>query len=361
MMQFVIDEEAREFLLDGGRLRRFIDHLSNGSRAAARLPEIWSSFAATYSDLPEGPQRRLWLLTVLEELEQAGQIALPVSHGKQWDRTSDVALPKMVRLAHDQANGTAFDWKRHPWHPTLQWVLKRRHIGTDDVAFLLRVNQGLVEDWFAEKEPFKYRSLQLTGDEKRLSRLACSALFGLGKLNLDLLGCEKEVLPLATARISTEPVMLLFENAAPFMVARDVLLHCPGSRIGCLGYGAGNQVIKSVGYFSMIEPVLREILYVGDLDGEGLQIASAVSQASKEVPVRPATRLHIAMFGTAASLGSPNGWPVRDEKRSGCCETAFDFLDEEVRSRAALLVESGRRIPEEVISHSVMRRVLQDF
>ncbi len=187
------------------------------------------------------------------------------------------------------------------------------------------------------------------------------ALFGPGKLSLELLGCDEEVLPLATVRLSTEPVMLLFENAASYMVARAVLQQSPAKGIGWLGYGAGNQVIKSVGYFSMIEPRLQKILYVGDLDGEGIQIASMVSHASKEVPVLPATRLHLAMFEAAASLGAPNGWPVKDDKPSGCYEIAFKFLDEDVRGRATQLVTSGRRIPEEVVSHSVMRQVLQNF
>lgn len=358
-MQYVIDGETRQFLLDDGRLHCFIDRLKSGNRLTSRLPEIWSSFAAVYTDIPEGPLRRTWLLTVLEELQQAGQLELPVSHGRQWDRTSDVALPKAVRLRREQDNGTAFDWKNHPWHPTLQWVLQRRHIGAGDVDFLLRVNQGLVEGWFTENEPFKYRSLQLTGDEKRLARLACSTLFGPGKLSLEMLGCEKEMLPLATVRISAEPTMLLFENAASFMVAREVLLGTSVTWIGCLGYGGGYQVIKSVAYFSMIDPPLREIFYVGDLDREGIQIASAVNRASEEVPVRPATLLHRAMFEAAASLGAPDGWTARQRTFESSCDTAFDFLDEEIRFRVIRLVKSGRRIPEEVISHSMMRQVLR--
>lgn len=361
MMQYAIDDETRQFLLDDKRLRCFIDRLKSGNRSTARLPEIWSSFAAAYTDIPEGPQRRKWLLTVLQELQQAGQLELPVNHGRQWDRTSDIPLPKAVRLPRDQTNGTALAWKNHPWHPNLQWVLQRRHIGVGDVEFLLRVNQGLVDGWFAEKEPFKYRSLQLTGDEKRLAKLACSALFGPGKLSLELLGCDEDILPLASVQLSAAPVMLLFENAASFMVARAVLRQLSATRIGRLGYGGGNQVIKSVGYFSMIEPPLREIKYVGDLDGEGIQIASALSRASKEVTVRPATRLHLAMFEAAAALGALNGWPVTNEKPPDCDDGAFGFLDSEVRSRAIQLVRAGRRIPEEVISHSLMWQLLHDF
>jgi hypothetical protein len=361
MMQFAIDGETREFLLDDERLRRFIDRLRTGNRVSVRLPEIWASFAAVYTDLPEGPQRRLWLLTVLEELEQAERIALPVSHGRLWDRTSGIALPSTIRLSRHQSNGSGFDWKRHPWHPKLQWVLQRRHIGAGDIEFLLRVNQGLVEGWFEEKEPFKYRSLQLTGDEKRLTTLAGCALFGAGKLSLEMLGCEPEVLPLAMARVSMEPTMLLFENAAPFMVARNVVPQVSKMRVGYLGYGAGKQLLKSVGYFSMIEPPLRNILYVGDLDAEGIQIASAVSRKSRCVPVQPATLFHLAMFEAAAILGSSDGWPVKDEQAGDLSETALEYLDLEVRGRASKLIKTGRRIPEEVISHSCMRQLLQSF
>jgi len=359
-MHYAIDEETREFLRSSERLRSFIDRLTTRTRTAVRLSEIWSSFAAAFKDLPEGPQRRLWLLTVLEELELTGRITLPVRHGKQWDRASDIPLPMIVRLVRDRVTVAAFDWKSHPWHPKLQWVLERRHISAEDVEFLLRVNQGLIEGWFSEQEPFKFRSLQLTGDEKRLTRLACSALFGPGKLSLDLLGCEKEVLPLAIARITAEPVMLLFENAASFMVARAVMLEASTARIGCLGYGAGNQVLKSVRYLAMVEPPLREVLYVGDLDGEGIQIASLLSRASRDVPIRPATRFHVAMFEAAASLGAANGWPAREDSGVGCCEEAFDFLASAVREQAKQLVRSNRRIPEEVISHSSMREVIRE-
>ena len=48
----------------------------------------------------------------------------------------------------------------------------------------------LVEGWFEASEPLKYRSLQLTGDEKRLQKLCKCRLFGPGRLTLDMLGCE---------------------------------------------------------------------------------------------------------------------------------------------------------------------------
>jgi hypothetical protein len=355
-----IDEETRAFLLDDERLGRFVDRLKTGNRTRVRLPDLWLAFAAVYDDLPDGPQRRLWLLATLEQLSELGRISLPVRHGKQWDHTSKIALPSVISLPCGPTDSVVANWRHFPWHPKLQWVLQRRYVNPSDIEFLTRVNQGLVEGWFEENEPFKYRSLQLTGDEKRLTTLASSALFGAGKLTLEMLGCEPEVLPLAVARVSTEPTMLLFENAAPFMVARGVLSKTSPTRIGCLGYGAGKQLVKSVGYFSLVEPPVREILYVGDLDAEGIRLAAQVSRMSTHVPVRPATHFHLAMFASASALGFSDGLPVTDEHTRHLSPFTLEYLDVQVRGRASTLVRSGRRIPEEVISRSLMRRLIED-
>jgi hypothetical protein len=356
-----IDEQTRAFLLEDDRLARFLNQLLAGNRRRVRLSEVWSAFVAVYIDLPEGPQRRQWLLTVLERLAEAGSICLPVRHGRQWDRTSSVALPGVIKLSQADEAVPPVTWQTVPWHPKLQWVLQRRYLSNAEIAFLLRVNQGLVEGWFNETEPFKYRSLQLTGDEKRLAVLAGGALFGPNKLNLEMLGCQAEVLPLAVERISSEPTMLLFENAAPFMLARSIQWEVPHSPIGCLGYGAGKQMIKSVRYLSLIQPKLRDIIYVGDLDGEGIQLAATVSRLSTEVPVRAATQFHLAMFEAAARLGSIDGWPVKDDQARTISDTALQFLDSSIRASASKLVEAGRRIPEEVISRSSMHQLLVDF
>jgi hypothetical protein len=52
---------------------------------------------------------------------------------------------------------------------------------------------------------------------------------------------------------------------------------------------------------------------------------------------------------------------VKDEQAGDLSETALEYLDLEVRGRASKLIKTGRRIPEEVISHSCMRQLLQSF
>jgi hypothetical protein len=362
MKQGEIDEDTRAYLLDGKRLLRFIHRLDHGKRTRAKLDELWTAFASTYDDLPNGPQRRLWLLAVLQELSEQSKIRLPVRHGKQWDRTSTVALPAAVIVCGKTNERPAADWRQFPWHPQLQWILSRRHLKISDFAFLSRVNQGIVEGWFHQSEPFKYRSLQLTGDEKRLAKLLkCSSLFESGKLSLEMLGCERDVLPVAIDHFSSNPRMLLFENAAPFMVARRMLPQATKSRIGCIAYGAGKQILKSVGYFPTLKCPIEEILYVGDLDCEGIQIAATVSLMSTKRAVRPATLFHLAMFDAATTLGSSNGWPAKEYHMRYLSDSALKYLNIEVRDRARALVEAGRRIPEEVVSHSLMHELLNSI
>lgn len=357
-MLTTLDPEVQSMLLDDSRLHDLLARLTARKRKTAKLKDIWSAFASVYDDLPSGRERRLWLLTVLEELDASAEIALPVSHGRQWDRTSDIVLPTKVSLCSSEQSEEKTNWRTFAWHPALQWVLDRRHVIPGHFQFLKKVHQGLVEGWFEASEPLKYRSLQLTGDEKRLQKLCKCRLFGPGRLTLAMLGCKAEVLPLAIERFCGNSTMLLFENAAPFMVARGILKEMDNTGIGCLGYGAGKQVIKSVGYLSMIEPPVERVLYVGDLDAAGIQLAADIERLSRHVTILPATSFHRAMIDAAAELGSANGWPVKEKQPRQVAEFVLGFVDDSVRSECAQLISSGRRIPEEVVSRATMRRIL---
>lgn len=359
MMREELDHETRAFLFDEARLQPFRDRLLSPARRVVRLEAVWSAFVDAYCDLPPGPERRRWLAAVLEELSQAGEIRLPVPHGKQWDRTSTVALPTaitMVALEEGVANKS--DWRNYPWHPRLHWIFELRALMQDQVAFLKRVHAGLVAGWFDQPEYFKYRSLQLTGDEKRLEELHRGILFGPQRLTLDMLGCEPESLPLASEQFSSKPTLLIFENAAPFMLARKVLIGCARPAFGRLAYGAGKQVLKAATYLPMVEPTIREIQYVGDLDAEGLSIAAELQRLSQTIPVRPATRFHQAMLASAAQLESPNGWALQGGREHVNSEGALHILASEIREQVAGMIRNGRRVPEEALSHAAMTRLL---
>jgi hypothetical protein len=64
------------------------------------------------------------------------------------------------------------------------------------------------------------------------------------------------------------------------------------------------------------------------------------------------------MLESAARLGAADGWPVRDEQPGSLPEAAAEFLAPEVRQKVAAMIGRGRRVPEEVLSHAAMTRLL---
>src|SRR5262249_34473046 len=144
-----------------------------------------------------GPAERRLLLDALRSIEARGSIRLPPERGKRWDRSIDPAVPSSVDIVRDQATPSSFSWRTFPWHQNLHWVVQCRNLSTQQVEFLRRVHDGLVSGMFLEPAPLKYRSLQLTGDEKMLASLATTSLFEPSRLTLDLLACLPDALPLA--------------------------------------------------------------------------------------------------------------------------------------------------------------------
>ena len=361
-MQPGLDDETRTFLLDEVRLTNFLSRIAARKGKTVSLQQLWSVLDDVYRDLPVGPERRLWLKVVLDELDVNGDIAIPSIRGKQWDDTSSIRLPTRITLNRADSPDAADDWKLFPWHPKLQWVLERRNVRRDHVRFLKRVHQGLVDGTFQTLEPLKYRSLQLTGDEKQLGRLSKSRLFGPGKLSWELLGCQPEVLPIAIERISNGTVLLLFENAAPFMLARQILRACErpatAGKLGCIGYGAGKQMVKSIEYLSMLDPPVETVLYVGDLDAEGIQLAADIASLSQEIPIQPAAEFHDAMCRSADDLGAEWGWRMKERQTRRLPDSVLSRIAVSIRERCRRIVEIGHRIPEEVIPNCVMRHLL---
>src|ERR1700677_372735 len=122
-----LDRDTQAFLLDASRLQQFVQFLEDEPRCRVRLERLWSLLANVYGNFPFGPERRLWLMVVLEELAGRGEIALPVRHGRQWDRTSSLSLPKVVTKLTELHSPSSTDWRTYPWHPRLQWVLGKQN------------------------------------------------------------------------------------------------------------------------------------------------------------------------------------------------------------------------------------------
>ncbi|MEZ4442351.1 MAG: hypothetical protein R3B72_24875 [Polyangiaceae bacterium] len=342
---------------------RRLDHFERGLLASAAVrvsaQELWRALAQVFPHRTPGPAERRLLLDALRSIEARGSIRLPPERGKRWDRSMDPAVPTSVDLVREQVAPSRFAWKTFPWHPNLHWVVQCRNLSVQQVEFLRRVHDGFVNGTFREPAPLKYRSLQLTGDEKMLASLATTSLFGSARLTLELLACLPDALPLAWEAIGDGGRMVIFENAGPFAVARRVLVEMHSKPYDLIAYGAGRSVLASLGYIKTIGRSVESIHYVGDLDHAGLDIAWGARRCVKELglpPVVPATELHRQMLLAAEAFGHPGGWPAHERFADADRDRILDVLTPDVRDQVDAILKAGRRIPEEVLGPDELRR-----
>ena len=286
---------------------------------------------------------------------------LPPEHGQRWDRGMDVPVPTSIDLRRENVPASEPEWKTFPWHEKLDWVAELPRLSASQHEFLRRVHDGFVEGSFDTLVPLKYRSLQLTGDEKRLLTLSRSTLFGSERLRMEDLGCARELTPLAWEPISDGPRAIAFENASPFIVARDALRRVAADTTqrdapyGVVIYGGGKGFERSIEYLGTIERPIERIEYVGDLDGPGLEIARAAQRTAHEAglpSVEPATAVHRAMLDSARRLcpgAERPGWPAGEGATEGASIDALEFLAPELRADVAAILEAGLRVPEETL------------
>jgi hypothetical protein len=298
------------------------------------------------------------LLDALRFIEARGSIRLPPERGKRWDRSMDPAVPISVDIVRDQATPSGFPWRTFPWHPNLHWVVQCRSLSTQQVEFLRRVHDGFVNGMFREPAPLKYRSLQLTGNEKMLASLATTSLFGPSRLGLEQLACLPDALPLAWEAVGDGDRMLIFENAGPFAVARHILAELQARPYDLVAYGGGRSLLASLGHLKTIERSVQSIHYLGDLDHAGLDIARAARKCAKELglpPLLPADELHRQMLVAAEAFGHSLGWPAGGRFSDSEREMVLDVISPSLRGQIHALLRAGRRIPEEVLGPDEFR------
>lgn len=334
---------------------------------------LWRAFAEACPHRPGGPDERTLLLAALRALELRGALRLPSVRGRRWDRTQAPFVPRSVDVIAetgsrrddraDSAAGDRASWRTFPWHPHLQWVSDMRSLSRAQVDFLHNVQRGLSRGWFQQLAPIKYRSLQLTGDEKRLARLATTQIFSSGRLDFELLACFPDHPPLAWEPIApTGEALLIFENAGAFMLARQLLQTLDEPPYHLLAYGSGRTLPAGLPHLQTIGRSIATIHYVGDLDPLGLEIALLANERATRLglpPVAPAPGWHTGMLDAAAELGHPEGWPSsKSHVVSRPLDELLAFLPEAARERANAVLVANHRIPEEVLGPGEMTALL---
>jgi hypothetical protein len=344
--------------LDQQHLDRFERCILSGKAVRVAAQELWCALAQVFPHRVPGPAERRLLLEVLKSIETRGSIRIPPERGKRWDRSIDPPVPTSVDVVRDHAMSMSFPWRTFPWHPRLHWVVQCRSLSAQQVEFLRRVHEGFVHGTFREPAPLKYRSLQLTGDEKLLASLATTSLFGESRLTLELLACLPDALPIAWEPLGDGGRMIIFENADPFAVARRVLGELSTRRYDLIAYGGGRSVLAALGHIKTIDRSVESIHYVGDLDYPGLDIAWRAQLCSKSLglpTIEPATELHRQMLLAAESFGHPLGWPSDGQFSAKERYRVLDVVPQDIRGQVEAILKAGRRIPEEVLGPDELR------
>jgi hypothetical protein len=345
--------------LDGERLRTFADLLR--SHNGKRIPEtaFWGAFDRAFPQRPMGREEQEWMHAALSTLAAEGLIQLPPPRSRYWRRGTEPLLPLMITRI-DAPVQRDESWRRDAWHPQLSWVSTLSRLSADQVHLLRQVHRGLVERWFEEPVPVHYRSLQLTGYEKRLEGHMGTSLFAPGRLSPDLLGFYTVVLPLGWERIRAGGRVVVFENKEPFIVARTVLQSLAEPPYDIVAYGGGRGFEQSVEHLCTIGCRITVLDYVGDLDQPGLDIAvraaAVAARTGSLPPLQPAPGMHEMMLRSVAALGRPDGLLDEEVRRLLTVEDAH-WLPLEVQSRVMGMVRAGRRIPEEVLGPREMHAV----
>jgi hypothetical protein len=345
-------------VLDERRLDEFERGLLAGTTVRVGAQDLWRHLAQIFPHRMAGPAERRLLLEALKSIEARGSIRLPPERGKRWDRSMDPAVPTSVDIVRDPTALSGFPWRTFAWHPNLHWVVQCRSLSVQQIEFLRCVHEGFVNGTFREPAPLKYRSLQLTGDEKLLASLATTSLFGPGRLTLELLACLPDALPLVWEAVGDGGRVVIFENAGPFGIARLVLSEIATRPYDLVAYGGGKSVLAALGHLKTIERDVESIHYVGDLDHAGLDIAWCVRRCAKVLglpTVLPAIELHRQMLMAAASFGYPQGWPTQDRSTDVDRSRVLDVLSPEMRLQVDVILAAGCRIPEEVLGPNELR------
>ena len=329
---------------------RIAARLGEWPRATLTQEELWRLLDEADPTSAGQSTRRALLAAVVSELAAAGLVRLPSA--RLMDRAAQPALPQRVTLLGraPTAPSPRLVARAVAWRPELAWA------ATAELTRAQVVTLKQLNAWFRDVKPtcdvpMRERSLEIFGDEKALDRLAGSALFGPSRLSLAQLRAYRSRPPLPTARVGDGHVLLVVENSDTFDTMVRLLEGDPGD-VGYVAWGAGAAFEASVASVGRL-PGITRVLYFGDVDADGLRFptsAGALAFQLRLPPIEPATSLYRLLFEHGHR--APGGQRV-DANRAA---SLVAWLPADLRSVAAELLTSGKRLAQEAVGTELLSR-----
>jgi hypothetical protein len=330
------------------RAQRMADSLAAWPRRRVQLAELWELLDQIDPSTRMDIRRRRILSELITELAAADVAELPA--GRSYDRSEIPALPRFLTLPRDSP--APEPPQAVIWHPSLAWA-PQAGLTRSQMRTVEQVNQWLYNTCDHLVVPSRERSLEVFGDEKALDRLIGTALFGPGRLSLELLRCRRVAPRLYCESAGDGDLLLVVENSDTFDSLLTVLSDRGDHRIGFVGWGAGTGFEASVLSIARIGRAITEVKYFGDLDENGLRVpanAAVLAGSAGLPPVRPATGLYGAMF----RQGAPQ--PGLRKLSADVAADLARWLGSDHHAQAARLLVTGERLAQEAVGLSYLSR-----
>ncbi|WP_335990035.1 Wadjet anti-phage system protein JetD domain-containing protein [Glycomyces sp. MUSA5-2] len=322
---------------------------ANSTKATVQRDQLIETMGQIFPAVVAAGATRTALAALLDELIESGDLTAPRDR-RRWDGGRP-ALPDHIRLRRTAPERTSAPGV--VWRPELAWAASTA-LTASQTDHLRAVNRWL-RDASASVElrepiPMRERSVEIFGDEKRLEALLPTSLFAPGRLTLTTLCTFRLPVPLAIRRIGGTPTVLVAENSDTFHSLHDVLRPDPGL-FGYLAYGGGSAFESAVADLRHLGQIGR-IFYFGDLDANGLAIPARASVTAQDIglpPVEPASFLYRNLLTRTPTAGA------RVER--GRAADLASWLETDQQSAVQDLLEQGRRLAQEALGRSHLRRL----
>jgi hypothetical protein len=321
-------------------------------RTRIHLDHLLKAFRQAFPHHEGDLEVRRRLAALLRELAEDGILRLPkLTNRRAYDHAERIALPRYI---------TRLDLSRplrsqpRMWRPELAFA--------ENMAECWHDALGAIQNWLrnggsvAVPIALRERSVEIFGDEKFLDGLLGTQLFSPGRLSLDLLRCYLPDVPICVKTIETAGArrpLLVLENLTTFdTLGRWNAEHRCYSGVAFGGGTAFVSSCRSLLPYLAHDGCSGQLLYFGDVDPTGLWIPVRAARESG-IPIQADESLYGLLFRVAEHKPLVHGDSI-------VCEiTILDWLPSRLRKKAAECFESGRRLPQELISLHDLRGLSQ--
>lgn len=222
---------------------------------------------------------------------------------------------------------------------------------------------------FLEKDPDlsrpvsdNERSFQIFGQEKYLVKTGKRIL---ENLNYDpaLLNTYETYEPITYFYAQIESsFLLILENLDPFVSCRRILIE--KKLPGILVYGVGKKIIRNFqdlpkSDIPWIRNSLAFILYLGDLDWEGIRIYESLQASYKDIKINLFMEGYLAMLEKARYLGFSMLPKSKEGQKPLDGTSFFNYFTEEQKEDMLAILNSGCYIPQEILNGPDYEKLLE--